>query len=119
METKQNAFSDKRSADEFERITEEKRDEVGSDEEKNSNMKIEDHSAVFESEDAARKKTEDDDKLLSKVQDKSKPVSSTPVPGTPWYVKCDYFTRFFYSRSHLRQFYVAARDTCTRQVDKY
>lgn len=38
-------------------------------------------------EDIAKKKKEEEDekaKEQQKAQDKSKPISSTPVPGTPW-----------------------------------
>lgn len=40
-------------------------------------------------EDIAKKKKEEEDekaKEQQKAQDKSKPISSTPVPGTPWLV---------------------------------
>jgi transcription elongation regulator 1 len=38
-------------------------------------------------EEESKKKTEEEEeraKELQKAQDKSRPVSSTPVPGTPW-----------------------------------
>lgn len=36
-------------------------------------------------EDAAKRKKEEEEKAKElKVQDKSRPISSTPVPGTPW-----------------------------------
>lgn len=35
-------------------------------------------------EEAKRKKEEEEKAKEVKVQDKSRPVSSTPVPGTPW-----------------------------------
>lgn len=39
------------------------------------------------------KKEENATKEPAKPQDKSRPISSTPVPGTPWYVLCDaYYT---------------------------
>lgn len=38
-----------------------------------------------EEEESAKKKKEEEDKQKEqKVQDKSRPISSTPVPGTPW-----------------------------------
>lgn len=40
-------------------------------------------------EDIAKKKKEEEEekaKEQQKAQDKSKPISSTPVPGTPWFV---------------------------------
>lgn len=38
-------------------------------------------------EEDGKKKKEDEEKTKEiKVQDKSRPISSTPVPGTPWYV---------------------------------
>lgn len=35
-------------------------------------------------EDAKRKKEEEEKAKEVKAQDKSRPISSTPVPGTPW-----------------------------------
>lgn len=35
-------------------------------------------------EDAKKKKEEDEKTKEAKQQDKSRPISSTPVPGTPW-----------------------------------
>lgn len=51
-------------------------------------------------EDIAKKKKEEEDekaKEQQKAQDKSKPISSTPVPGTPWFVFC---TITEYSTTH-------------------
>lgn len=63
----------------------EKRDEVSSDEEKkNEQIGKEDNAKELMTDDADKRKKDDDDKAAPKVQDKSKPVSSTPVPGTPW-----------------------------------
>lgn len=40
-----------------------------------------------EEEEVAKRKREEDEKTKEqKVQDKSRPISSTPVPGTPWSV---------------------------------
>lgn len=53
--------------------------EPESDNEKDEKMVVEDEEA--------KKKTEEEEeraKELQKAQDKSRPVSSTPVPGTPW-----------------------------------
>lgn len=36
-------------------------------------------------EEIKRKKEEEEKAKETKIQDKSRPVSSTPVPGTPWY----------------------------------
>lgn len=50
-----------------------------------------------------RKKEEEEKAKENKVQDKSRPVSSTPVPGTPWYrnnsslLACILFTLVNYS----------------------
>ncbi|XKL64051.1 hypothetical protein PGB90_004137 [Kerria lacca] len=66
---------------------EEKRDEVSSDEEKKiDQIGKEDNSKELMIDDAEKKKKDEEDKIVQKVQDKSKPVSSTPVPGTPWCV---------------------------------
>lgn len=63
----------------------EKRDEVSSDEEKkNEQSGKEDNAKELMTDEADKRKKDDDDKIVQKVQDKSKPVSSTPVPGTPW-----------------------------------
>ena len=45
-----------------------------------------DEKMVVEEEEARKKREEEEEraKELQKAQDKSKPVSSTPVPGTPW-----------------------------------
>lgn len=38
-----------------------------------------------EDDEAVKRKKEEEDKVKElKVQDKSRPISSTPVPGTPW-----------------------------------
>ena len=52
--------------------------EPESDNEKDEKMVVD--------EEEARKKSEEEEraKELQKAQDKSRPVSSTPVPGTPW-----------------------------------
>lgn len=53
--------------------------EPESDNEKDEKMAVE--------EEEAKKKSEEEEeraKELQKAQDKSRPVSSTPVPGTPW-----------------------------------
>jgi transcription elongation regulator 1 len=52
--------------------------EAESDHEKDEKMVVD--------EEEARKKSEEEEraKELQKAQDKSRPVSSTPVPGTPW-----------------------------------
>jgi transcription elongation regulator 1 len=41
---------------------------------------------VVEEEETRKKREEEEEraKELQKAQDKSRPVSSTPVPGTPW-----------------------------------
>lgn len=48
----------------------------------------EDSKMETDDEECKKKQEEEDDKAkeIQKVQDKSRPVSSTPVPGTPWYV---------------------------------
>lgn len=90
MDVKQNISVDKKNIDEFEKSGDEKHNEHSIEEErKTRNRTNDDHSAEYESEDstpAMKKKVEDEEKHVPKVQDKSKPVSSTPVPGTPWYV---------------------------------
>lgn len=45
-----------------------------------------DEKMVVEEEEARKKREEEEEraKELQKAQDKSRPVSSTPVPGTPW-----------------------------------
>lgn len=90
LDAKQNISVDKKSIDEFEKSVDEKHNEHSIEEErKTRNRTSDDHSAEYESEDstaATKKKVEDEEKHVPKVQDKSKPVSSTPVPGTPWYV---------------------------------
>jgi len=45
-----------------------------------------DHEMADKADDVVVKKKEDDDKSkdAQRVQDRSRPVSSTPVPGTPW-----------------------------------
>ncbi len=63
---------------------ERKRDEVSSDEEKKNERIGKEDNAKELMTDAESRRKEDDDKIVQKVQDKSKPVSSTPVPGTPW-----------------------------------
>lgn len=45
----------------------------------------EDEEKHKKEEEAKRKKEEEDKAKETKVQDKSRPISSTPVPGTPWY----------------------------------
>lgn len=39
-----------------------------------------------ENENTKQKKDETVPKESAKPQDKSRPISSTPVPGTPWYI---------------------------------
>lgn len=45
-----------------------------------------DEKMVVEEEEMRKKREEEEEraKELQKAQDKSRPVSSTPVPGTPW-----------------------------------
>lgn len=50
---------------------------------KDSAIKDEDDK-VKKHQEETRKKKEEEEKKEVKSQDKSRPVSSTPVPGTPW-----------------------------------
>ncbi|XP_065216790.1 transcription elongation regulator 1 [Planococcus citri] len=61
-----------------------KRDDNSSDDDKGGKKRKENAHKDSSVNDTDKKK--DDDKVVQKVQDKSKPVSSTPVPGTPWCV---------------------------------
>lgn len=44
----------------------------------------EEEKKVKQEEEAKRKKEEEEKAKEAKAQDKSRPISSTPVPGTPW-----------------------------------
>lgn len=47
----------------------------------------EDDEKIKKLQEEIRKKKEEEDKAKEiKPQDKSRPISSTPVPGTPWLV---------------------------------
>lgn len=61
-----------------------KREEASSDDEKRGEKRKEGVLKESAGDDTDKKK--DEEKVVQKVQDKSKPVSSTPVPGTPWLV---------------------------------
>lgn len=57
-----------------------------------SNKQEKPQETVLETKDSTKdadtakpKKEENAAKELAKPQDKSRPISSTPVPGTPWY----------------------------------
>nr|CAD7392516.1 unnamed protein product [Timema cristinae] len=58
------------------------------EEEERRKRRLAEEEAEEAAAEAARKKKEEEDKAkeAQKVQDKSRPVSSTPVPGTPWCV---------------------------------
>lgn len=48
-------------------------------------MEITDEERQKKLEEEAKRKKEDEEKAKEvKAQDKSRPISSTPVPGTPW-----------------------------------
>ena len=81
IDSKPNQSLDRRLAEELAAdMKEGKNSDIGDDDRKRS--RSEDRSSEFD----ADKKKKDEEKPAPKVQDKSKPVSSTPVPGTPWYV---------------------------------
>jgi len=88
--------------------------EPESDNEKDEKMVVD--------EEEARKKSEEEEraKELQKAQDKSRPVSSTPVPGTPWCVVWTGDGRvFFYNPSSRTSVWERPEDLVGRaDVDK-
>lgn len=82
MDSKSNQSLDRRLAEELASDGKDgKNSDVGDDDRKRN--RAEDRSSDFDD-----KKKKDEEKPAPKIQDKSKPVSSTPVPGTPWYLVC-------------------------------
>ncbi|XP_017786660.1 PREDICTED: transcription elongation regulator 1 isoform X2 [Nicrophorus vespilloides] len=71
-------------------------------------------------EDAKRKKEEEEKAKEMKAQDKSRPISSTPVPGTPWCVVWTGDGRvFFYNPSSRTSVWERPEDLLNRSdVDK-